>query len=106
VGQQLDVDEVLTGYGIQDSEIALAERISREIPAPFMRIDFLRSPDGLVFGEFTRRPGSYGKFSVKFDRWLGDMFLSAEARLFDDALAGQKFPLFESVTSRRNAKEG
>ena len=45
------------GEGAEPWLWALAERISRMIPAPFVRIDFLAGGEKIVFGEFTPRPG-------------------------------------------------
>lgn len=72
----------------------LAEKISLEIPAPFMRIDFITSDEGLVINEFTPRPGTYHRFNDEWDRALGDEFLAAEARLDEDFLAGKRFDNF------------
>ena len=82
------------GDGVTEKEIALAENISKEIPAPFIRIDFLRSTDGLVFGEFTPKPGNYNEFSKETDQLLGDLFLEAEARLEEDLYNGKPFTRF------------
>lgn len=82
------------GDGVTEKEIALAESISKEIPAPFIRIDFLRSADGLVFGEFTPKPGNYDEFSNETDQRLGDLFLEAEARLEEDLYNGKPFTRF------------
>lgn len=75
----------------------LAKRISLAIPAPFIRIDFLKSFDGLVFGEFTGHPGSYEQFNRKTDRLLGEFFVSAEARIVNDLLNGKTFDAFQAL---------
>lgn len=74
--------------------VKLAEQISSEIPAPFLRIDFLSGQEGLVLGEFTPRPGAYHRFNRDIDRRLGESYLDAEARLFDDLLTGKRFEAF------------
>ncbi|WP_245628035.1 ATP-grasp fold amidoligase family protein [Shouchella shacheensis] len=79
------------GRGVSQSEIEMASFISAEIPAPFMRIDFLRSEDGLVFGEFTPKPGNYDEFDQPVDQWLGDCFLEAQGRLYEDLMNGKSF---------------
>ncbi|MFC3039732.1 ATP-grasp fold amidoligase family protein [Virgibacillus xinjiangensis] len=82
------------GKGVTKEEVELAASISGNIPAPFMRIDFLRSEDGLIFGEFTPKPGNYDEFDQETDRWLGDMFLEADARLMSDLLDGVQWDDF------------
>lgn len=83
--------QLMQGDGVTQEEIELAQRISREIPAPFCRIDFLSTAQGLVFGEFTPKPGNYDHFNEETDRQLGEAFLQAEERLFQDILHGKQF---------------
>lgn len=49
-------DQLFVGKGFTQQELAQVNEISRQIPSPFMRIDFLRGENGLVFGEFTPKP--------------------------------------------------
>lgn len=93
-GQQLDKKNKLKGLGVSESQITLVSEISKEVPAPFLRIDFLLSDNKLVFGEFTPRPGSYAEFDHETDRLLGDYFLDAEARLVGDLLNGKAFKAY------------
>ncbi|CAM4282167.1 ATP-grasp fold amidoligase family protein [Lacicoccus alkaliphilus] len=79
------------GRGVTPEEIEMARKISKEIPAPFIRIDFLKSGDGLVFGEFTPKPGNYDEFDTETDQWMGDMYLEAEDRLLKDLLKQRPF---------------
>ena len=79
------------GKGVTPEQIALARRISLEIPAPFMRIDFLRSGNKIYFNEFCSTPGGFHDFNTKTDKALGDMYLQAELRLTQDLLNGKKF---------------
>lgn len=72
----------------------LAARLGKKIPAPMVRIDFLKTKYGPVFGEFTPRPGRFDQFNVDTDRMLGEMFVEAQARLFTDLLKGEKFDDF------------
>lgn len=88
-------DQLFVGSGVTEAEIQLAEKVSAQIPAPFIRIDFLRSEDGLVFGEFTPKPGNYDDFDQKTDQLLGDYFLEAEGRLTNDLLNGKQFESFQ-----------
>ncbi len=85
------------GEAATQEEISLVENISLEIPAPFIRIDFLRGKDGLVFGEFTPRPGSTGYLKKEWDQFYGQMYCEAQARLTADLIAGKKFDLFNSI---------
>ncbi|GAE26264.1 teichuronopeptide biosynthesis [Halalkalibacter wakoensis JCM 9140] len=87
-------DKVIQGDGVSKKEIDLAAAMSSEIPAPFVRLDFHKSSERLVFGEFTPRPGNYEKFDEKTDQLLGDYFLEAEGRLMDDLIGGKKFEYF------------
>ena len=88
-------DTFFQGDGFQPEDVELAGSISAEIPAPFVRIDFLKIEEGLVLGEFTPRPGHYEAFNEEYDRWLGEQFLEAEARLHYDLLMGKKFAAYQ-----------
>lgn len=85
------------GFLAEHAETAL--RVSRAIPAPFMRIDFLASEKDFVFGEFTPRPGQYNSFNHRFDRYLGELYLNAEARLHKDLINGKTFNAFNKVAA-------
>lgn len=102
-----DGQEITTGksntltkpYGASKEQIALAERISLEIPAPFCRIDMLREGrTGAVVGEFTPRSGQFEEFDQATDRLMGEAWVRAERRLLDDALAGKRFDAFTAAT--------
>lgn len=88
-------DKAFAGRGASKEEIAMAERISSLIPSPFMRIDFLRSEDGLVFGEFTPKPGNYDEFNDNIDTYLGNLFIEAQGKLDKDLLQGKAFEIFK-----------
>ncbi len=88
-------DELFKGVGPSRSELELAATISLEIPTPFVRIDFLKTTSGLIFGEFTPKPGNYDEFDKKTDQWLGEYFSSAEGRLLSDLLSGKKFTHYD-----------
>ncbi|MFA9458534.1 ATP-grasp fold amidoligase family protein [Halalkalibacter sp. AB-rgal2] len=91
-------DEMLyNGMGINATDIDLAEYISSEIPAPFIRVDFLKSENELIFGEFTPKPGNYDQFNIQTDQWLGDCYLEAEQRLINDLLDRKKFQAYKGV---------
>lgn len=88
-------DKAFEGRGVSKEEIDMAERISSLIPSPFMRIDFLRSEKGLVFGEFTPKPGNYDEFNDKIDTYLGNLFIEAQGKLDRDLLQGKAFQIFK-----------
>lgn len=91
------------GKGVQEHEVRAVEEISSAIPYPYMRIDMLRGSEGLVFGEFTPRPGSAGRVKPGWDRRLGEAWVLAEHRLRQDLLAGRDFRAFKSVTGGLSA---
>ncbi|UTA78624.1 hypothetical protein J4377_11670 [Halomonas sp. XH26] len=71
------------GNGFSNEQLETAKRISKAIPTPFMRIDFIKSKNDFSFGEFTPRPGQFSSFNETFDRYLGECYLSAEGRLLN-----------------------
>lgn len=97
-------DEIFEGDGFTPEDRKLVERISREIPYPFMRIDMLRSANGLVFGEFTPRPGNSNGFHPEWDRRLGEMWALAENRIHHDLLGGKDFAAYKVFVARKKQK--
>ncbi|GAB3058601.1 ATP-grasp fold amidoligase family protein [Virgibacillus ainsalahensis] len=95
-------DNPFKGKGVTQDEMELASYISAQIPAPFMRIDFLRSDKDLVFGEFTPKPGNYDGFDTHTDQWMGDYFLEAQGRLMQDLLNGKEFTAYMELKKRHN----
>lgn len=93
-------ESLFHGLGVTEEEIQLAEELSSEIPVPFLRIDFLRGENGLVFGEFTPKPGNYDEFDERTDQLMGDYFLDAEARLVEDLLQGKEFDAYKQLTKQ------
>src|SRR5699024_2624242 len=91
-------ESLFHGKGITPEEISVVESLSEEVPAPFLRIDFLTSEKGIVFGEFTPKPGDYDDFNTETDRLLGDYYLDAQARLEADLLQGKQFTAFKRLT--------
>ncbi len=89
-------DDIFKGKGVSPEELEMAKEISLAIPAPFVRIDFLRSRDGLVFGEFTPKPGNYDEFDDPTDKWLGDYFAEAQGRLVQDLLNKKQFADYQA----------
>lgn len=86
------------GAGASADDLKLASRISESIPHPFMRIDMLKGAEGLVFGEFTPRPGAFHQYTAEWDRRMGEAWLRAEDRLQFDLLSGKRFESFLSTT--------
>lgn len=85
------------GDGVTQEDVNFVEEMSKEIPTPFIRIDFLKSKNGLVFGEFTPRPGQYEQFNKNIDQFLGDCYLKAEGRLINDLYNGKQFSNFRKL---------
>lgn len=80
------------GTGFESQVIEYAKKISLNIPAPFMRIDFYKGMDGYYLGELTPHPGRYfPEYSPELDKQLGQLFSKAEARLFQDLLKKKDF---------------
>lgn len=90
-------NELFEGRGITQENVELAASVSREIPVPFIRIDFLHSEDGLVFGEFTPKPGNYDQFDESTDKLLGELYLEAEINIFYDMLASKSFDYYRGL---------
>ena len=90
-------DELFEGAPFDVALFEQVEALSRKIPAPFLRIDFLRAADGLCFSEFTPRPGAFHSFGCVWDRRLGHAFVKAQARLFHDIAQGKRFEDFEAL---------
>ncbi|AYF34608.1 hypothetical protein CUU95_12675 [Vreelandella alkaliphila] len=54
--------------------LAVAERISANLPVPFCRVDLYETYQGVVLGELTAVPGTYHAFGEHADAYLGAMF--------------------------------
>ncbi|MBU5594369.1 hypothetical protein KQI76_04255 [Amphibacillus sp. MSJ-3] len=89
--------QLFTGIGVTKEEIEQVKQLSKELPVPFMRIDFLRTEKGLVFGEFTPKPGHFDHFNAEIDQELGELYLQAEAELFNDLLNGKSFDAYLKI---------
>lgn len=90
-------DHLFVGEPLPEAWFREAERISLEIPAPFMRIDFLRAPDQMWLGEFTPRPGAFQNFDITHDRSLGQEYVRAQVRLQRDLMQGKAFEAFNAL---------
>ena len=89
--------KLFEGNGFSDEALEKARKLSLEIPAPFVRIDYLDTGDGLVFGEFTPRPGGFGLINKNTDAMLGELFIAAETRLMNDLIDGKSFTNFSAI---------
>jgi hypothetical protein len=94
-------DKRFTGAGVTPEQIKFAASMSAKIPTPFIRIDFLKGWQGLVFCEFAALfPGEYHGLTDSIDTWLGNCFLDAEGRLMEDLLKGKRFEEYLRVHER------
>lgn len=87
------------GHGVSKEHLDVAAQVSRAIPFPFMRIDFLKGEHQLYFGELTPRPGDFHLFHPDWDRRMGEAWARAESRLLVDLLEGKAFDAFGTATS-------
>lgn len=94
-------DTITDKGGVSKAKLETARRMSLEIPAPFMRIDFLNGGDDLVFCEFSASPGMSHTFNREYDRILGAYYNRAEIRLVNDLLAGKSFDAFSAWSGLR-----
>ncbi|TMW72350.1 ATP-grasp fold amidoligase family protein [Alteribacter natronophilus] len=92
-------DRLFNGNGFTQEEREAAERLSLDMPVPFMRIDFLKTERVFMFGEFTPKPGNYDAFDEQTDRILGEFFMNAEQRLLRDLLNQKMFQSYERTRS-------
>ena len=90
-------DQLFKGEGVDKKDIEQASHISSEIPAPFIRLDFLKSPGGAKFCESHATPGGFVMFNKKTHRWLGDHYLEADRRLAVDLLRGKPFQAYKEA---------
>jgi hypothetical protein len=88
-------DKSFKGGGVPKEYFDLASRISLEIPSPLVRIDFMKSKEGPVLGEFTPSPGNFHMFNIEYDRKMGVCYSRARARLFLDLYHGKDFSSFK-----------
>jgi len=104
-------EEAFLGSGFTGKELQIALDISTRIPVPFMRVDFLKTDEDFVFGEFTPKPGNYDEFDGETDRRLGQLHLDAEYRIVEDLINGKEFSQFKDIydkhekTSKVNEEE-
>lgn len=90
-------ERLFPGHGIPDGYMDLAKKISLSVPSPFLRIDFLVSPEGPVLNEFTPKPGGASQFDARTDRQLGNLMVAAAGRLHTDLVNKKAFPEFAAA---------
>lgn len=90
-------DQLFEGRGISEDMLDQVNQLSKQLPLPFMRIDFIKDKDNYLFGEFTPFPGNYDEFNNEIDHWLGSCYLEAEKRLYNDLLNGKTFQYYKEI---------
>jgi hypothetical protein len=80
--------------GVTEEMLDRIRWLSRQLPVPYMRMDFVYTPEALFFVEFCSAPGSSHTWSDERDRSFGERYLRAELRLIQDLLAGKPFDLW------------
>jgi hypothetical protein len=93
-------DTVTDKGGLSESKLETVRLASLQIPAPFMRIDFLNGERELVFTEFSGAPGMSDSLSDEYDRLLGRYYNEAEIRLDNDLLEGKGFDGYHEFVRR------
>ncbi|MGO2859775.1 MAG: Mur ligase family protein [Brevibacterium sp.] len=81
---------------VSSDELDLIRKISLSIPGPFVRIDMLRTENGLLLDGFSPRSVEFGGIDDVWDQKLGEAWASAERRLLDDLLEAREFSTFAS----------
>ncbi len=74
-----------------------AKKLSSMIPRAYMRVDLFSTDQGVVFGEFTPFPGGFSMFWKAWDKYLGQLWLDAEARLELDMRSGKFKKLYDAI---------
>ncbi|MFX0539149.1 ATP-grasp fold amidoligase family protein [Ornithinimicrobium sp. Y1847] len=73
--------------------VAIAERLSRAVPLPFVRIDLYDLPESIFFGEVTMMPGGPQRYTPEHDEILGRHWEDAARRLATELRSGRKYGL-------------
>ncbi len=77
--------------------IDIARKVSLRIPWAHVRVDFLVSDTDWRFGEFTLRPGVPASFNEEWDRRLGELFIKAQARVYEDLILEKDFSEYRQL---------
>lgn len=78
----------------------IAKKLSLEIPAAFVRIDFMIDKEQIYLGEYTPLPGQYNDFNMKWDAYLGELFINAGIQLAYDIASGKQFEKYKNTPKR------
>ncbi len=81
---KVEIDEELPPPKDVESLRDAAEKISRTVRTPFLRVDLYEDKNGVCFGEIALRPGGDQLYVAELDRRLGEMWEDAEGRLMVD----------------------
>lgn len=79
-------NSAFVGKGIDRSHFELAESISRKLPMPFIRVDFLQANDQIYLGELTPIPSDSETLSSYCDSLMGSALSFANIDLREDLL--------------------
>ncbi|HLR65022.1 MAG TPA: ATP-grasp fold amidoligase family protein [Pseudogracilibacillus sp.] len=96
-------ESLFQGQGVTENQIKMVEQLSKAIPAPFIRIDFLQGEEDLVFGEFTPKPGNYDEFNDEVDQQLGDLFIKAQSEIEKAYLNGEEFNQIQAILNNEKS---
>ncbi|GAA1857410.1 hypothetical protein GCM10009751_13460 [Myceligenerans crystallogenes] len=96
VDPTIPVPECLPEMVERARDLSVAARI------PFLRVDLYETDRGVVFGEFTPRPGGMQEYVGSHDKHLGALWERARLRL-DVYIAGQLRVLPDADTARQLA---
>ncbi|WP_460748567.1 ATP-grasp fold amidoligase family protein [Myceligenerans cantabricum] len=99
------VDPAVPIPGSLPEMVEIARRLSRAAGVPFVRVDLYETDRGVVFGEFTPRPGGQQDYVPDHDRKLGEMWERARLRL-DADVARRIGPVPDASAALRQSAEG
>ncbi|MBW8173048.1 hypothetical protein K0651_08310 [Ornithinimicrobium sp. Arc0846-15] len=69
--------------------VAMARHLSRAVGVGFARVDFYQTSSGPVLGEITRAPGGKQTYRPEHDKFMGQTWDEANARLDLDVMRGR-----------------
>lgn len=97
--------QVETGrYPLRENAVAVFDKqmidvavgLSKKIPWPHVRLDFLVSDNDYAFGEFSSDPGNFSEFNDAWDHKLGLYYQGGFERLHSDFLNRKDFSEYKS----------
>lgn len=92
VSRSNPVDPTIPVPGQLPEMIRVARELSQAARIPFLRVDLYETDRGVMFGEFTPRPGGEQEYVPEHDRALGVLWEQARLRL-DAYIAEQVRPV-------------